>query len=106
VHVNNGVKGIMIHPGEVLDEEFLKPANISHLQLANAIGVTSELIDAVCCAHSDIDVDLAFRLGRALSTSATFWYSMQTNYNLSKRLFGYGHEKFIEEIENIKPLKR
>ena len=70
-----------IHPGEVLLGEFLKPLGISKYRLARAIGVTPMRVGEICAGKRAITADTALRLSRALGTSASFWLSLQADYD-------------------------
>ena len=71
-----------IHPGEVLQEEFLAPMNISQHQLALRIGVPARRINEIVLGKRRITADTALRLARYFGTSAKFWLGLQTDYDL------------------------
>ena len=58
-----------IHPGEVLNEEFLKPMELSQNLLAREIGVPPRRINEIVLGKRGITADTAFRLSRLLKTS-------------------------------------
>lgn len=51
-----------IHPGEILLEEFLKPAQITQSKLATDIKVSFRRINEICQGKRPITVDTAGRL--------------------------------------------
>ena len=55
------------HPGEILNEEFLLPLDLSARQLATAIGVPNRISDLVRQRRS-MSADTAIRLGRYFGT--------------------------------------
>ena len=65
----------LIHPGEILVEEFLKPMHISQNKLAMDIHVPVPRINA-------ITADTALRLGKYFGTGPEFWLNLQSNYDL------------------------
>ena len=71
-----------IHPGEVLQEEFLKPMGISQYRLAKDISVPPRRINEIVHGKRSITADTALRLGRFFSISAKFWLNLQTRYDL------------------------
>ena len=73
----------LIHPGEILMEEFLKPMNISQNKLAMDIHVPAPRINAVAKGTRAITADTALRLGKYFGTGPEFWISLQSNYDLS-----------------------
>jgi addiction module HigA family antidote len=71
-----------IHPGEVLQKEFLNPMNISQNFLALKIGVPARRINEIVLGKRRITADTALRLARFFGTSAKFWLGLQTDYDL------------------------
>ena len=72
----------VIHPGEILLEEFLNPLRISQYQLAKDISVPPRRINEIVHGQRSITVDTALRLARYFGTSPEFWLGMQTTYDL------------------------
>lgn len=71
-----------IHPGEILQEDFLKPLGLTQYRLAKDIGVTPIRISEIVKGKRSITVDTALRLGRYFETSAEVWLGLQTRYEL------------------------
>ena len=72
----------LIHPGEVLREEFLKPMNISQNRLALALRVPAPRINAIVRGKRSISADTALRLGQFFKMEPQFWMNLQSNYDL------------------------
>ena len=72
----------LIHPGEILMEEFLKPMGISQNKLAMDIHVPAPRINAIAKGTRAITADTALRLGKYFGTGPEFWINLQTNYDL------------------------
>jgi len=72
----------LIHPGEILLEEFLKPMGISQNKLAMDIHVPAPRINAIVKGARAISADTALRLGRYFGTGPEFWINLQSNYDL------------------------
>lgn len=72
------------HPGEVLNEEFLKPLNLSARALGCAIGVPGNRISDIIRQRRDVSADTAIRLARYFGTDPRFWLNLQDSYDLSK----------------------
>lgn len=72
----------IIHPGEILEEEFLKPHDISKYRLAKDIGVPPIRITEITNGQRAITVDTALRLGKYFGNSAEFWINLQSHYDL------------------------
>ena len=71
-----------IHPGEVLQEEFLKPFNLEADELAQNISVDAKNINEIITGKQSITADLALRLSKYFGTSAQFWLGLQSDYDL------------------------
>ncbi|MBO4345412.1 MAG: HigA family addiction module antidote protein [Victivallales bacterium] len=89
----------LIHPGEILMEEFLKPMKISQNKLAMAIHVPAPRIYAIAKGTRSITADTALRLGRYFGTGPEFWLNLQANYDLCVAAM-----IAQQEIENIPQL--
>jgi antitoxin HigA-1 len=88
--------GWAVHPGEILDEEFLKPLAISQYKLAKEIGVPSQAVNEIVRRKRGISADMALRLGRFFATSAEFWLNLQVAYDVHN--VAKGTKKTIEKI--------
>jgi addiction module HigA family antidote len=71
-----------IHPGAILEEEFLEPLGISAYALARDISVPRNRITEILHGERAITADTALRLGRFFGMSAEFWLSLQLDYDL------------------------
>ncbi len=75
-------KLLPIHPGEVLQEEFIKPMNLSQNRLAIDIGVDARRINEIVLGKRAITAGTALHLSRFFGNSAQFWMGLQTQYDL------------------------
>jgi antitoxin HigA-1 len=71
-----------VHPGEVLQEEFLKPLDISQNQLGKNLGVSPRRINEIIHGKRSVTADTALRLARYFGNSASFWLGLQMDYDL------------------------
>ena len=72
----------LIHPGEILLEEFLRPLAISQYRLAKDISVPPRRVNEIVHGKRAITADTALRLSRYFGTSDRFWLNLQTRYDL------------------------
>lgn len=80
-----------IHPGKILEEEFLKPLKLSEYRLAKDIAVPPRRINEITHGQRAITADTALRFGKFFGVSPQFWLNLQTRYDLiieSDRLKG------------------
>jgi addiction module HigA family antidote len=75
---------VTTHPGEVLNEEFLKPLNMSVNALAMALRVPTTRMAAIVKCDRSVTADTALRLARFFSTSPEFWMNLQAMHDLTK----------------------
>jgi addiction module HigA family antidote len=71
-----------VHPGEILDAEFLKPLGVSQYRLAKDISVPPRRINEIVHGERSITADTALRLARYFGTSERFWLNLQARYDL------------------------
>lgn len=63
--------------GEMLAEEFLKPLNMSHDELAEAMGICKQYIDDIICGLRRLTDDEARVLAAVFGTDENFWSNLQ-----------------------------
>ena len=73
-----------IHPGEVLQEEFLKPLEITAYRLSKDIAIPQTRISEIIKGNRRITADTALRLSHYFGTSAKFWLGLQNDYDLEE----------------------
>ncbi len=73
---------VPIHPGEILSEEFIGPANVTQQQLAEAMGVSRRTVNEIVRGRRRITAEMAIRLSKVLGTSAELWMGLQDDYDL------------------------
>jgi addiction module HigA family antidote len=71
-----------IHPGEILQEEFLTPLGISGRRLAADIDVPPSRISEILHGARPITADTAVRLGIFFKMNPRFWMNLQTEYDM------------------------
>jgi len=71
-----------IHPGEILQLEFLELLNITPYRLSKDINVAQTRISEILQRKRSITADTALRLSRYFGNSAQFWLNLQTQYDL------------------------
>lgn len=71
-----------VHPGEILNAEFLEPLGISQNQLGRDLGISPRRINEIVHGKRAITADTALRLARHFGNSASFWLGLQMDYDL------------------------
>jgi len=71
-----------VHPGEILEQEFLKPMNLSQNRLALDIRVPARRINEIVHGKRRITADTALRLAKYFKMTPQFWLGLQMDYDL------------------------
>jgi addiction module HigA family antidote len=88
----------LIHPGEILLEEYMNPMGLSSIQVAKGCNVPRTRIERIVKKQSSITADTALRLGKFLGVSPELWIHLQADYDLE---LAQKHTK----LGKIKPYK-
>lgn len=75
-------KTFAIHPGEILEREFLEPLNLTPYRLAKDLNVSIPRINDIVRGKRAISADTAIRLGTYFNLSPQFWLNLQNRYDL------------------------
>ena len=84
---------------EIIQEEFMKPLNVSAYKLAKGIDVPVSRIQDILHDRRKITVDTSIRLGIYFGVSETFFLNIQNNIDLRE-----AKEKSQNDFCKIKPL--
>ena len=71
-----------IHPGEILNEEFMKPLGISINRLSRDLHVPPNRVHAIVHGTRSITADSALRLGTYFGVTPETWLNLQSEYDL------------------------
>ncbi len=80
--VSTGKRLPLVHPGQILRDDFLQPMKISIYALAQAIKVPRSRINDIVLGRRGMTADTAFRLARYFGTSPDFWINLQARHDL------------------------
>lgn len=73
-----------IHPGEILQEEFLIPLKISAYRLSKDIGIPQTRISEIIKGNRRITAYTALRLSKYFGNSAKFWLGIQNDFDIEE----------------------
>jgi len=85
-----------VTPGEILNEEFLKPMGITAYRLSQDTGMPATRVSQILKGRRRITADTALRLSRYFGNSAEFWMGIQDEYDLREE-----QERLEPELEKI-----
>jgi addiction module HigA family antidote len=69
-------------PGEILNEEFLKPLGITQKELATHLGCDYKVINRIINERSSVTPCMAIKLSTAFDTTPDFWLNAQMAVDL------------------------
>jgi antitoxin HigA-1 len=90
-----------IHPGEILQKEFLIPLGISAYRLSKDVGIPQTRISEIIKANRRITADTALRLSKYFGNSAKFWLGIQDDFDIEEE---QSHKR--TELKSIKHYTR
>lgn len=69
-------------PGEMLLEEFLRPAGLTQVEAAQRMEIPLNRLNEIIRGRRGVTADTAIRLGRLLKMSPEFWMALQADWEL------------------------
>lgn len=73
-----------IHPGEILQEEFLLPLQLSAYKLSKDVGIPQTRVSEIIKGNRRITADTALRLAKYFGNSAKFWLGLQDDFDIEE----------------------
>lgn len=71
-----------IHPGEILAEDFLKPAGLTQSQVAKDLGVSFRRVNEIVNGKRAITAETSLMLAKYFGMSDGFFLRLQGDYDL------------------------
>ena len=87
-----------VHPGEILQEEFLEPHKLTPADLAERLRMPAESVESLARCERPITADDALRLARYFDTTPEFWLNLQAQHDLEVE-----RERIRHELAAITP---
>ena len=69
-------------PGEMLLEEFLRPAGLTQVEAARRMSMQVNRLNEIVKGKRGITADTALRFGRLFKMSPEFWMGLQADWDL------------------------
>ena len=73
-----------IHPGEILQEEFLIPLGLTAYRLSKDVGIPQTRVSEILKGNRRITADTALRLSKYFGNSAKFWLGLQNDFDIEE----------------------
>jgi addiction module HigA family antidote len=87
-----------VHPGEVLQLEFLNELGITAYRIAKDTGIPQTRISAIIHGRRGVTADTALRLSKYFGNSPKFWLNLQDDYDLEEE-----RHLLHDKLNEIKP---
>lgn len=88
-----------IHPGEILNEEFLIPMGISAYRLSKSLGIPQTRTSQIIKGKRGITVDTALRFAKYFGNSVKFWLGIQNDYEIEEQKVKI--KNVLDQIETV-----
>lgn len=82
----------LIHPGEILIEEFISPMDLSLASVARSTQLPASRLTEITKGRRSITAETALRLAKFFGTTAQFWVGLQAEHDLEKAQREIGKE--------------
>ena len=87
-----------IHPGEILQKDFLEPMKITEYRLAKDIGVDQRRISLIVKGKRAITAATALLFSKYFGTTPRFWINLQSHYELEVE-----SERLEKRLKTVSP---
>jgi addiction module HigA family antidote len=88
-----------VHPGEILETDFMAPFGLTVAGLARAIGVNPIRLNDIVRGRRALTAETALRLARYFGTDADSWLNLQNRYELT-----VAEQEAGPDIRQIRPM--
>ncbi len=78
----NKIRRKPIHPGKIIQEDYLKPLSITITEMASMLGISRKTLSKIINGKGSITADMSLRLVKAFDTTPELWINLQINYDL------------------------
>ncbi len=86
-----------VHPGEILNYEFLEPLEITAYRLSKDLKIPQTRVSEIIKGNRRITADTALRLSKYFGNSAKFWLGIQNDFDIEEEK--ENKEKELNEIK-------
>jgi addiction module HigA family antidote len=85
---NHAERRSPVHPGDFLQEDFMKPLELTPLAVANAVGASLTVINQIIRHQRGVSPEMALKLGRLFCVPPDLWMGIQADYDLEMARHG------------------
>lgn len=87
-----------IHPGEILEHEFMADFDLTPDLVAAALGVSSSALQPVLSGAAPLTAELSRRLARYFGNTPEFWLNLQRTFDLAVAT------RTVRALDSIRPV--
>jgi addiction module HigA family antidote len=91
---------VNMHPGEIIQKDFLEPWGMTPYRLAKGTGMSPTRVSQILRGRRGITAETALRLSRFLGCSPRFWLGLQAAYDLRE-----AEQDHAGELATIQPYR-
>ncbi|HKY99671.1 MAG TPA: HigA family addiction module antitoxin [Rhabdochlamydiaceae bacterium] len=93
------------HPGEMLDELYIKPLQLNLQKLADRLGIARNTLFKIRSGNASVTPAIAIALAQAFDTTPQLWLNLQQNYDLWTEEKTHEHKRVKPIIKSGKMLQ-
>ena len=94
------------HPGEILDELYIKPLKLNLQRLADRLGIARNTLFKIRAGEASVTPSIALSLAEAFDTTPQLWLNLQINYDLWVGEHAHKHVQPILKNGEVLPTKQ
>jgi addiction module HigA family antidote len=85
-YLKSRLNGEVVHPGRILDSEWMRAFGISQNELARMMGCSARRVNEIVHGRRAITADSALRLSRCLGFAPHYWLHLQADYEIERAM--------------------
>lgn len=70
------------HPGEMFEEEYRKPSEMSQAEAARRMGMSANRLNEIVAGKRSVTAETAVLMATLTGTTPQFWLRLQSDYDL------------------------
>ena len=83
-HVRSRINGESVHPGIILQQQWMDPCELTQNELARMMGVSARRVNEIVHGRRAITADSAVRLSECLGMTPHYWMALQSDYEIER----------------------
>jgi addiction module HigA family antidote len=84
-----------VHPGQILEEHYIKPLNLNLQILADHLGIARNTLYKIRVGNASVTAAIAIKFAEAFNTTPELWLNLQQKYDLWCEANQHKHKKIL-----------